>query len=237
VVVILTSWSQQLQKVTIDFFFPPHCVGCGKMGDLLCADCSRKLPRIVPPICNRCGKPQTSGTLCPSCWSAQSGIDGIRSIFYFDGIVRKAIHELKYYNLRALSDCLAEFMYQYLLATKIEGDIILPVPLHRKRIRSRGYNQSALLAVKLGKLSGITVDQDILVRTKDSVPQARTKTVQERQRNVDHAFICNDTMLKGSRIILIDDVCTTGATLEACAGTLKNSGAASVWGLTIARES
>ncbi len=236
-VVILTSWSQQLRKIAVDFFFPPHCVGCGKVGDFLCADCSRKLPRIVPPICNRCGKPQTSGTLCPSCWGAQSGIDGIRSIFYFDGIVRKAIHELKYYNLRALSDYLADFMYQYLQGSKIEGDIILPVPLHRNRIRSRGYNQSALIAVKLAKLSGIPFEQNMLIRTKDSIPQARTKTGQERQRNVDGAFNCPDNMLRGSRIILVDDVCTTGATLEACAGTLKNAGAISVWGLTVARES
>lgn len=128
-------------------------------------------------------------------------------------------------------------MYQYMQANKMECDIILPVPLHRNRLRSRGYNQSALLAIKVGKLSGIPVNQDNLVRIKDSIPQARTKTGKARQRNVDGAFICKDNKLKGSRIILVDDVCTTGATLEACAGTLKNTGVASVWGLTIARES
>lgn len=235
-VVILTYWSGQLQKIVADLFFPPHCVGCGKVGDFLCSDCCRKLPRILPPFCNRCGKPQIGGTLCPTCWGIRAGIDGIRSIFYFDGIVRKAIHELKYYNVRALSNCLAEFLYTYLQTNKIDGDTIIPVPLHKDRLRQRGYNQSALLARKLGKLAGISVTEDRLVRIKDSKPQARTKTGGERRKNVTGAFLCNSDELKGSRIILIDDVCTTGATLEACAETLKNAGVISVWGLTIARE-
>jgi ComF family protein len=237
VVVILACWSGQLQKIVVDLFFPPHCVGCGRGGDFLCSDCCRKLPRILPPFCDRCGKPQIGGTLCPSCWGVQAGIDGIRSIFYFDGIVRKAIHELKYYNLRALSDCIAEFLYTYLQTNKIDGDTILPVPLHRDRLRQRGYNQSALLAVKLGKLAGLPVIEDCLIRIKDSKPQARTKTGEERRKNVTGAFICKSNALRGSRIILVDDVCTTGATLEACAETLKKAGVTSVWGLTVARES
>ena len=200
-------------------------------------DCCEKLPRILPPFCTRCGRPLTSGTLCPSCWGARGDIDGIRSIFYFDGIVRKAIHELKYHNLRALSECLAELLYTYLWTNGIEGDTILSVPLHYDRLRDRGYNQSALLAVKLGRLSGMPVIEDCLVRVKGSKPQARTKTGEERRKNVTGAFNCKNDVLKGSRVLLIDDVCTTGATLEACAETLKRAGVKSVWGLTVARES
>jgi ComF family protein len=128
-------------------------------------------------------------------------------------------------------------LYIYLQTNAIEGDAILPVPLHRARLRNRGYNQSALLAQKLGKLAGLPVVENCLIRIKDSEPQARTRTGEERRRNVAGAFACKDDVLSGSRVILIDDVCTTGATLEACAETLKHSGVTSVWGLTIARES
>jgi ComF family protein len=237
VVVILTNRSGQLQKKVIDFFFPPRCIGCGKSGAFLCRACQRKLPRISPPFCSRCGRPVASGTLCASCWNAPADIDGIRSVFYFDGIIRKAIHELKYYNLRALSVCLSEFLCTYFHANEMECDIILPVPLHRARLRQRGYNQSALLAKNLGRLTGLPVVEDCLVRIKESNPQARTKTGNERRKNVEDAFQCRGDVITGSRVILIDDVCTTGATLEACATTLKKSGVISVWGLTIARDS
>jgi ComF family protein len=233
----LTWRSGQFQKKIFDFFFPPQCVGCGKGGDFLCVDCCRKLPRIVPPFCSRCGKPQISGSFCPSCWGVKSSIDGIRSPFYFEGTIRKAIHELKYHNLRALADPLAELLYAYLRMNDIDGDIIIPVPLHRSRLRRRGYNQSGLLATRLGKLAGFPVLEDCLVRTKDSKPQARTKTGEERRENVAGAFVCRDGDLKGRRVLLVDDVCTTGATLEACANTLKKTGVVSVWGITIARES
>lgn len=234
---MLTLRSDEIQKKFLDFFFPPQCVGCGKGGDFLCMDCCGKLPRIVPPFCNRCGKPQMSGSLCPSCWGIKSSINGIRSPYYFEGTVRKAIHELKYHNLRALADPLAELLYAYLQMNDIDGDIIIPVPLHQGRLRRRGYNQSGLIATRLGKLAGLPVIEDCIVRTKDSKPQARTKTGEERRENVAEAFICRDGNLQGRRVLLIDDVCTTGATLESCAETLKTTGVISVWGLTVARES
>jgi ComF family protein len=161
----------------------------------------------------------------------------MRSPYYFDGTVRKAIHELKYHNLRALADPLAGLLHTYLQMNNIDGDIIIPVPLHKSRLRRRGYNQSSLVATRLGKLAGIPVIEGGLARIKDSKPQARTKTGDERRKNVAEAFSCRDGNLQGRRVLLIDDVCTTGATLEACAETLKKTGVMSVWGLTIARES
>jgi ComF family protein len=119
----------------------------------------------------------------------------------------------------------------------IDHDTIIPVPLHRGRLRQRGYNQSGLIATRLGKLAGLPVIENCLARIKDSKPQARTKTGEERRENVAEAFICRDSNLQGRRVLLIDDVCTTGATLEACAEALKRTGVISVWGLTIARES
>jgi len=190
----------------------------------------------MPPLCPRCGKPQTSGILCPSCVSWQAEIDGIRSPFRFDGVIRQAIHQLKYRNLRAQVTTLARLLQDYLATNPMPGEVLAPVPLHRKRLRERGYNQSSLLAKELGKLTGLPVVDDCLIRQRYAPPQARTSTVAERRSNVANAFACRDNRLRDKQVLLIDDVSTSGTTLDACATALKASGATSVWGLVLARE-
>jgi competence protein ComFC len=174
--------------------------------------------------------------LCPGCLSWQAEIDGIRSPFRFDGVIRQAIHELKYRNLRALVGLLAQLLNHYLINNPVPGEVLVPVPLHSKRLRERGYNQSRLLAQQLGKLANLPVVDDCLVRQRHAPPQARTFTVDERRSNVADAFSCRDRRLEGKQVLLIDDVSTSGATLDACARALKQAGAASVWGLVLARE-
>jgi ComF family protein len=174
--------------------------------------------------------------LCPGCVSWQAEIDGIRSPFRFDGIIRQAIHQFKYKNLRALAAPLAELLQDYLTTTPIPGDTLVPVPLHQKRLRERGYNQSGILAQELGKLINLPVVDDCLTRQRHTPPQARTSTVDERRRNVVNTFSCRDYKLRDKQVLLIDDVSTSGATLNACAAALKAAGATSVWGLAIARE-
>jgi ComF family protein len=225
-----------LQEKVADFFFPRRCVGCGKIGDLLCPDCSQKLPRLLPPFCQKCGKHESSGVLCPTCWGHQTDIDGIRSVFRFEGTIRRAIHDLKYRNLKSIAICLASLMSDYMRDNPVPGDYLVSVPLHPRRLRERGYNQSGLLAEKLSKLTALPVLQGQLHRLKDSLPQARTTTVEERKKNVQKAFACPHDDLNGKSLILIDDVCTSGATLESCAAALKAAGAVSVWGFTLARE-
>ena len=112
----------------------------------------------------------------------------------------------------------------------------MPVPLHKLRLRERGYNQSGLLARALGRLISLPVVDGCLFRSKDSLPQTKARTVEERRRNVVDAFACRDRRLSGMNVLLIDDVCTSGSTLGACATALKATGTVSVWGLTIARE-
>lgn len=232
----MSSLSSQLQEVVVDFFFPRRCLGCGKLGSFLCASCTRTLPRLLPPFCQKCGKPGSSGGFCPACWGSLTGIDGIRSPFRFGGTIRQAVHALKYDNLRAISPDLARLMHNYLQANSVPGDVLVPVPLHPRRLRQRGYNQSVLLACELAKLTDLPVIEDCLYRSRNSLPQARAATVEERRDNVIGAFICKNEKLAGAGVILIDDVCTTGATLEACANALKIGGTESVWGLTLARE-
>ena len=228
--------SNQLAEAAIDLFFPKSCIGCGKTGDFICPSCEEKLTRLVPQICPKCGKPMASGIVCPSCWQERSAIDGIRSSFLFDNVARKAIHQLKYYNLKAISPYLAQFLADCLTANALPGEVLVPVPLYPKRLKQRGYNQSGLLARELSKLINLPVIESCLIRVKQAQPQVKTTNVEERRKNVIDAFACRDESVSGKQIILIDDVCTSGATLESCASALKNKGASSVWGLTLARE-
>jgi ComF family protein len=226
----------KLAGLAVDSFFPRRCVGCGKAGKFLCPDCLRKLPRLVAPLCPKCGRPQASGIVCPSCRQRQIEIDGIRSLFRFDEVIRKAIHQLKYRNLKAISPCLSELLADYLRSNSLPGEALVSVPLHPRRLRERGYNQSSLLARDLASRIELPVFEDCLIRVKQAGPQARAADVEERRRNVADAFVCREEKVDGKQIILIDDVCTSGATLESCAVALKNKGAVSVWGLTLARE-
>lgn len=223
----------------IEFLFPARCLGCGQEGAFLCASCLAGLPRHLPPYCVKCGQglpPTDSGPgLCLRCRQVPLDIDGIRSPYLFVGTVREAVHAFKYRQLRALAPTLALLLHQYLAAQPLPADTVMSVPLHRRRLRERGYNQAALLARELGKLLGLPV-VNALRRTRDAPPQARAATAEDRRRNVAQAF-ATSRPLEGRAILLVDDVCTTGATLEACARALKRAGAASVWGLTLARES
>jgi ComF family protein len=190
----------------------------------------------MAPFCPRCGRPQASGIVCPDCWQRPTKIDGVRSPFRFDGAVRKSIHELKYRNLKAISPCLGELLADYLNENPLPGEVLISVPLHPRRLRERGYNQSALLAKELGKSIDLPVIEACLVRVKQAQPQVRAVDVEQRRRNVADAFVCRDDKVTGKQIILVDDVCTSGATLESCAAALKDRGATSVWGLTLARD-
>ncbi|MFC1892764.1 ComF family protein [Chloroflexota bacterium] len=225
-----------IKRTALDFLFPQQCVGCGREGGFLCPSCRQVLPKIVPPLCPRFGRPHTSNLLCPGCtgWLAQ--IDGIRSPFRFDGVIRQAVHHLKYKNLRAIAVPLARLLHEYLAANPMPGEVLVPVPLHRKRLRERGYNQSGLLAREIGKLANLPVVDNYLVRQRHAPPQARTRTVEERRTNVAQAFACRDQRLQNKQVLLIDDVATSGATVDACAAALKANGTASVWALVLARD-
>lgn len=163
-------------------------------------------------------------------------IDGTRSPFRFDGVIRQAVYQLKYNNIRTLATPLARLLYEFIIENPIPGEILVPVPLHSKRLRERGYNQSALIARQLLKMLDIPVVNDCLFRQRHTPSQATSTNIAQRQSNVRHAFSSQHDGLKDKQVILIDDVATSGATLNACANTIKTAGVASVWGLVLARE-
>jgi ComF family protein len=224
------------QRVALNLLFPPYCIGCGREGNYICDRCSRELAFISPPVCRLCGRPLLPDARCPGCIGESSPIDGIRAPFLFDGLVRRAVHELKYRNLRAIVPALAGLLYDYLRESPLPGNVLVPVPIHPKRLRERGYNQSSLLAHELHRLSGLPVVDNCLVRTGYIAPQAKAASVTERLRNISGAFACTDARLYKKDVILLDDVSTSGATMNACAAALKSAGAAAVWGLALALE-
>ena len=154
---------------------------------------------------------------------------------YFEGGLREAIHRFKYQGLTALAPTLGKLMATYLEETSLPAEVIVPVPLHPSRVKERGYNQALLLTQELAKGTGLPLWGDSLVRARPTPPQIGLNAIQRRE-NVRDAFLSTDQRLAGKRVLLIDDVCTSGATLEACSIALHKMGVESVWGLVLARE-
>ena len=227
----------RLASASLDLLYPPRCVGCEREGQFLCLSCSGDLPHLLPPFCIRCSQPIARGDICRRCETAPLDIDRIVAPFRMDGAAREAVHRLKYGNLRAIAPLLGALLADFLIEQRIRGDILVPVPLHRRRERQRGYNQAALLARQVGERLGLPVEADALARQRDTPSQTRRSQAEERRANVHGSFHCpRPEMVKGLNVLLLDDVCTTGATLEACAVALKDAGAVSITGVTFARE-
>ncbi len=224
---------RSLARSALDLLLPLHCVGCRWEGEVICARCIEGLRRLEQPFCDTCAQPNVNGR-CQWCLEHPSKIDGIRAPYLFEGPLREAVHRLKYRGWRVAAPVLGGLLAGYLEHHKLPGGVLVPVPLHPRRLRSRGYNQSHLLAKEIGKLLDLPVREDLLKRAKDSPPQVEARSSEQRRANVAGSF--KATGVEGLSILLVDDVATTGSTLMACAAALKEAGAASVWGLVLARD-
>lgn len=177
------------------------------------------------------------GVVCHRCRRAAPRLDGLRTYAFHSDPLRLAIHQFKYEDLRSLAVPLGKLMgagWKALAPPVGEVDVIVPVPLHPARKRERGYNQAALLARELADCLGRPVVEDVLIRTRATAPQTELNP-QERRANVSGAFQCVNDGLAARRVLLIDDVYTTGATLEAACAALRDAGASSVWAFTLTR--
>ena len=151
-----------------------------------------------------------------------------------DAGVRDVVFDLKYRGIRALAPDMGELLARHMESVRLGADLIVPVPLHRRRERERGYNQAALLARDLSRRTGLPV-APALRRTRDTPPQVATVGPEERRANIEGAFECVADV-RGRRVLLVDDVVTTGSTMGACATPLKAAGASKVLGLAFARQ-
>ena len=232
-------------KKLINFILPPRCINCGKIvseDSSLCVECFNKIRFISKPYCKICGIPFESTedltqNVCGSCLSKKRRYFELeRSSFIYDDNSKNILLSLKFLDKTSYAPTVAKFMVQ--AGTDIfkeNPDLIIPVPLHYMRLIKRKYNQSALLANEISKLTGIKTDLFSLKRHKNTTPQVKF-TGKERIKNVHGAFVVKKSEnIKGKSIVLIDDVMTTGSTLKECAIALKKVGAKKIYALTAAR--
>jgi len=204
------------------------------VGVWLCTECLDQIPRVEPPFCTCCGGVVIANGLCTRCRTSPLRIECIRSVVYFEGVLRKAVHQLKYSGRTAMAGPLGDLMTAYWMQNPMPADVVVPVPLHAARLRERGYNQAALLAREMAGRVGLVVDEQTLIRQRATAPQVELNA-RQRKENVRDAFRCSGNGLAGKQVLLVDDVCTTGATLDACAVALYEGGARGVQALTLAR--
>jgi len=241
-----------LRQGLADLVFPPKCLVCGVFltgnqpsgPDGLAGFCPECLAGLLPlpqAHCRCCGRPFDTGApsvhVCARCRKKHPVYDQALSAGLYEGALRSAIHRLKYSGRTELARPLAAFMADHLSPPFFppQVDLILPVPLHRKRLRERGFNQALLLARKLYREYQALVRFDLLLRTRWTEPQVNLKGP-ERLANVRRAFALSDpAAVKNRSVLLMDDVYTTGATINECARVLKKAGAAQVLVLTLAR--
>ncbi|MCB9479815.1 MAG: ComF family protein [Deltaproteobacteria bacterium] len=232
-------------EAILDAILPPSCMLCAKLlpagaAHGLCADCRDGLVDIHPPLCRRCGMPFLQGEItreCGDCSREKPAYDMLRAPYLYTGALRRAILQFKFERQTAYTRGLAG-----LLAT-VHGlgidlddyDLAMPVPLHRMRLRRRGYNQALLLGRRLLARVDLPLRHDVLARVKNTTPQPGL-SMRQRRLNVKDAFqVLRPDAVVGRKVLLIDDIVTTGATMDACAKALKAAGAERVDGIAVAR--
>ena len=218
----------------MDLVLPEYCVVCKREGSYLCADCEFDLPSLRRPFCFLCASPRVP-QLCDSCRRSAPAFDSVRAPYEFNGSARRIVHDLKYRRIRIAVPYVARLLAAYLERNPYPVDALCPVPLHKRRERSRGFNQSELITRELSRITGIPEETGALRRTRDTPPQVNMESPAARYRNIADAFAC-PTNVRGRRYILIDDVVTTGSTMSDCAQALKDAGALNVWGIAFARQ-
>lgn len=223
----------------ISLIYPRRCPVCDKavpkIGMMICPSCHEGLRVITDPVCMKCGKPAEAGQeWCEDC-ARDTHVYTRGAALYRYADVRQSIYRMKYGGRREYIDYFADEMVRH-LGTQIrlwQADALIGVPLHKARLRKRGYNQADLLAKKVGAKMGIPFYPDAVRRVQNTQPQ-KGLNVQERQNNLKKAFIIGQNVVKSKVIIVIDDIYTTGSTIDAVAGTLLAAGALRVYSLTLA---
>lgn len=231
-----TNWKFYLYKSLwfgLDMFFPPACGGCGKPGTRWCADCQENTPKLMAPMCSVCGLPQAREGVCKKCNITPPRYKVMRSWAVFDSPIREALHNLKYRRNMALGDALSNPIAEYLSGFGWKVDVVIPIPLGKRRMKERGFNQAAMIAMPLAEKMGIPYNSKGMMRVRETRSQVGL-SADQRLENVDGAFRARPNV-KGKTVLLVDDVTTTGATISSGAEALYDSGAADVYALTVAR--
>lgn len=229
--------STRFMEGVLGVFFPSVCPVCKKPSDELatspiCGACWTNMSRLPANVCSVCAKPlEVEGiTKCGDCYAEKPFYSTVRAYAQFNGAMKEAVHLFKFSGVRRLARPIAELFKTINIP---EADLIVPVPLTKKRLTERGFNQSLLLAKALSDFTKIPLSYDTLLKVKET-PHQTALTEMDRMRSLKNAFV-SSVSVKGKSIAVVDDVMTTGATLNECAKALVNAGARNVFGIVAAR--
>ncbi len=234
-----------LGQRVLDLLYPPRCPGCETRGEGVgfCPRCAAEAPPVRSPMCSACGVPFAGAGadhLCSRCLTRRPQFDMARSCAVYrstgdtGSTLAAALHRYKYHRDVTLAPVLGDLLAER-CPLPPQYDLVLPVPLHLSRLRWRGFNQSLLLARPLARRFGLPLDPFVLLRTRATRPQVHLDET-DRRRNITGAFAVRDRgAVRGRRILLVDDVYTTGATVDECARTLRRAGARHIDVLVLAR--
>jgi len=225
---------ERAARPLLDYALPPRCASCGAIVSqpgTFCTDCWASITFLGEPMCACCGDDLPAamgvGALCGACLATPPPYARVRAVLRYGDVGRAVAHRLKYGRRLSLARVMAMHMARLIPEDMSAHALLVPVPLHRWRIWSRGFNQAALIARHLGKRTDIPIEVDLLRRTRHT-PPLHSLNMRERARTVSGAFaLAPDAgeRLKGRTVILIDDIWTTGATATACARLLRKAGA------------
>lgn len=224
----------------VDLLFPRRCPVCGEVvlprGQLICAPCMKKLSFVKQPLCKKCGKEVITmeTELCLDCSRHKRSFQYGRALINYDERARYSMAQIKYKNKREYLDFYGEAIcarYEGVIR-RMEADALVPVPVHPSRMKERGFNQAQVLAERIGEGMKIPVCTTLLTRNKKTLPQKQLNPM-ERLKNLEEAFVPGRKTDQVNSVILVDDIYTTGSTIEACARALLKAGMKRVYFLTI----
>ncbi len=231
----VTNAAAKALKAAVDFFMPVACVHCGTEGSLLCPECVANAKKIAKHTCLKCGERTAEHVkLCGDCIALPPPLDRLVPAYRYAGPVRSAVHALKYQQVTAIAPVMARMMSDLSFARNADLDCVASVPMHRERLRERGYNQASLLAQNIAENLGLQFVEDALMKTRATQSQVEL-TRQQRALSLTNAFNAR-YRFDDAHVLLIDDVCTTGNTLMNCSAVLKTAGARRVSAIVFAKE-
>lgn len=219
-------------RAGFDIFIPPRCMGCNQLGATWCDECQHTLLAPSGPSCPNCGLPRFHHT-CLACSSGLGSLS-VRAIASYAPPLKDALVRFKYRPDMAFADILADWLLRKMTTLEWEPDLLIPVPLNKVRLQQRGYNQVELITSALARYTTIPQKRSILTRVRDTRSQVGLNP-KDRFANLEQAFKAKPAALRGQKVLLVDDLLTTGATIISCTQALAEAGARYVFALAIAR--
>lgn len=218
----------------LDILYTPSCAACGREGDRFCADCQSTVIPIGKNICEICGEPQKNRGICERCSTDPPPFSALRSYAEFKGAIREALLSLKYKNNLAMGETLSRLLIQMIEEMGWKFDFVIPVPISTQHKEERGYNQAAMIAYPIALAFKARYADNQIKRVKETRSQVNLSAA-ERFKNLHNAFQGNSATLNHKKVLLVDDVTTTGATIISCSKALLESGCERIFCITVAK--